>query len=458
MVLKLYNTLSRQKEEFKPISDKEVGIYSCGPTVYDYSHVGNLRSFVFADILKRVLDYNDFKTKQIINITDVGHLVGDDDDGEDKVERRAKEKNMTIDELSNFYIDKFFEDLDRLHIDRGAREFPRATDNIPEQIDLIKKLEEKNIAYTTSDGVYFDISKYDKYSELGRLNLEAQEEGARVAKNPEKRNSADFALWKLSLDKKRLQEWDSPWGTGFPGWHIECSAMSMKFLGEHFDIHTGGEDHIPVHHTNERAQSESVTGKPPVNYWLHNAFLTNTGNKMAKSEGNFFTLSDLEKEKIMPEGYRYWLLTAHYRSQLDFNIEAILSAQNALLKLLPHIKNGSGKVLEEYKNKFLEKINDDLDTPGAIATMWEMIKDDSLSPEDKSTTLLNFDTVLGFDLNSLKQKFEVIPEEVQNLLDARKKARDNEDFAESDKLRDEIRNLEFEVKDTSEGQETTPII
>lgn len=458
MVLKFYNTLTRLKEEFKPIVDKKVGIYSCGPTVYDFVHVGNLRSYVFADILKRVLDYNNFETKQVINITDVGHLSGDSDDGEDKVERSAKEKGKTVKDLADFYTDNFFKNLDELNIQRSEREFPKATDYIEEQIELIKKLEEKDFTYKTSDGVYFDTSKYPKYAELGKLNLEEQKEGARVEKNPEKKNPSDFALWKFSGDKKRLQEWDAPWGVGFPGWHIECSAMSMKFLGETFDIHTGGEDHVPLHHTNERAQSESATGKPFANYWLHNAFITNTGNKMAKSEGNFFTLTDLKKEKILPEGFRYWLLTAHYRSQLDFNIDAILSAQNALLKLVNFVKENGGEVNKDYKEKFLEKINDDLDTPSAIALIWTMLKDTSLTESDKSSTLLDFDNVLGLGLLDLKKVMEVVPEEAKTLLEARKMARDEGNFAESDRLRDELKQLNFEVKDTPDGQELKPIL
>jgi len=458
MEIKLYNTLTRQKETFQPIQPGQVGLYSCGPTVYLYPHIGNLRAYVFSDLLRRMFEYNDLTVKQVINITDVGHLVSDEDAGEDKVEKEAKLEGKTAKEISDFYLKAFMDDLASLNVETNDTLFPRATENIAEQIDLIKKLEEKGYTYKTSDGLYFDTSKYPKYAELGQLDLEGMREGARVEANPEKRNSTDFALWKFSKpEEHRQQEWESPWGTGFPGWHIECSAMSMKYLGEHFDVHTGGIDHIPVHHTNERAQSECATGEPFVNIWMHVNFLTVDGEKMAKSLGNIYRVSDLKEKGYSPLAYRYWLLTGGYHKTMNFTFEAMGAAQTAYDKLLGHLaeinnKYGkNGQVLDEQKNIFLEAIDDDLNAPQAIALIWDMIKNDKLAPADKLATILDFDKVLGLNLETEMVKEIEVPEQIKNLANEREKARLAKDYVRSDELRQQINNLGFTVDDTDQG-------
>ncbi|MFC1663417.1 cysteine--tRNA ligase, partial [Patescibacteria group bacterium] len=363
MELKLYNTLSKEKELFEPLKDKTVGMYTCGPTVYQYAHIGNLRAYIFADLLRRTLEFNDYKVTQVMNITDVGHLTSDADEGEDKVERSAREAETTIEELTGKYATAFKKDLNLLNIQEPSI-WPKASEHIKEQIALIKKLEKNNYTYKTSDGVYFDTIKFKNYGQLANLDIAGLKEGARVEINPEKHNPTDFALWKFSrTDEKRLLEWKSPWGTGFPGWHLECSAMSMKHLGENFDIHTGGIDHVPVHHTNEIAQSEGATGKKVVNYWLHNAFLTIDKEKMAKSTGNLHTLEQLEDIGYKPLAFRYLNLLAHYRQPLEFSLEALTAAQNALGNLYDRIRNMTGdpKIgCAEYEENFLKAINDDL--------------------------------------------------------------------------------------------------
>src|SRR3989344_4864807 len=327
MILKLFNTLGRKKQTFKPIG-KEVGIYSCGPTVYWYQHIGNLRSYIFADILKRVLLYNGFKVKHVINITDVGHLTGDRDEGEDKIEKAAMKEGKTASEIANYYLRIFKEDFKKLNITEPDI-WCKATEHIKEQIELIKKLEKKGYTYKTSDGIYFNTLKLKDYGKLARLKIEKLEAGKRIAVG-EKKNKTDFALWKFSKEgEKRQQEWGSPFGVGFPGWHIECSAMSMKYLGEHFDIHTGGEDHIPIHHTNEIAQSECATGKKFANYWMHIAFLMFKGEKVSKSKGGLYTISELEFEGYSPLDFRYLCLMTHYRKPLNFSLDNLVAARNA---------------------------------------------------------------------------------------------------------------------------------
>jgi len=380
MPLSLYNTLTGKKEPFLPLIPGKVSMYNCGPTVYNYAHIGNLRSYIFADILKRTLEWNKYDVQQVINITDVGHLVGDGDTGQDKMEKTAQIEKKTAQEIATFYTNAFFDDITTLNIDKSKIVFCRATDHIPEQIALIQTLEKKGFTYITSDGVYFDTAKFRNYGKLGNIDLAGLEEGSRVSINTEKRNKTDFALWKFSpRDEKRQQEWPSPYGIGFPGWHIECSAMSMKYLGETFDIHTGGIDHIPVHHNNEIAQSESATGKPYVRYWLHNAFLNIDGHKISKSIGNTLYLRNLVTKGISPLAYRYWLLTGHYRTMLNFTEESVLGAQTALVKLINHFIEWRqlplGKEHTEYVKKFEDFINDDLDTPKALALLWELVKD-----------------------------------------------------------------------------------
>lgn len=470
MEIYLHNTLGRKKELFKPIKSKKVGIYSCGPTVYNSAHIGNLRAYIFADILARVFVYNGYKVKHIINITDVGHLVSDDDEGEDKIELQSKKEGHSASEIADFHTRNFFNDLDSLNIDRARIIFPKATKHIREQIDIIKILENKGAVYKTSDGIYFDTSKSNDYGKLADLDVKKLKEGARVAINPEKRNPSDFALWKFSTSKeKRQQEWESPWGIGFPGWHIECSAMSMKYLGEEFDIHTGGIDHIPVHHTNEIAQSETATGKTFVHYWLHSAFVKVNGKKMAKSEGDFITLKTITDKNIYPAAYRYWVLTSDYKRPVNFTWDALAGAQTALSKLQDLTnKYGSrseplfkrllyavrAKAAYDYRKRFISEINNDLDTPKAIATLWDMIKDDTISNYQKYKTILEFDKVLGLGLSRFKRVN--LPADISLLIQKRELRRKNKDWAESDRIRAEIEARGFQIKDTDEGQIITP--
>lgn len=455
--IKLYNTKTRIVENFEPIKEGEVGIYSCGPTVYHYAHIGNLRAFVFADILRRTFVYAGYKVTHIINITDVGHMVGDGDDGQDKLEKGAAREGKNVWEIAKMYTNAFMEDMVALNIPINAYTFPRATDHIREQIALIATLEIEGYTYRTSDGIYFDTSKYKKYADFAHLDIKGLQSGARVEENTEKKNITDFALWKLSPENEQRQmEWDSPWGKGFPGWHIECSAMSMEYLGEHFDIHTGGIDHIPVHHTNEIAQSECATGQDYVNYWMHVNFLNDKQGKMSKSNEDFLRLQVLIEKGFSPLSYRYYLLTAHYRSELDFSFENLEGATQAYTKLLiwctSHINN-IGKNSDTYKNKFEDIIFNDLNTPQALAHIWTLIKDETISDNDKYVTILSFDEILGLGLSEAKKEEILIPEEIKVLLEARANARTSGNYTESDHLRDEIAKLGFTVKDTSAGQE-----
>ncbi len=452
MDVNLYNTLTREKEIFTPLKEGIVSMYNCGPTVYDYAHIGNLRAYVFADVLRRMFKYNGLDVKQVINITDVGHLTSNEDDGEDKLERSANSAGKTAQEIAKFYTEAFYDDLEALGIDISKIEFPKATDHIDEQIELIKNLEQKGFTYKTSDGIYFNTSKLSDYGKLAQLDIEGLSGGARIKVISDKKNITDFALWKFSKsEEKRQQEWDSPWGVGFPGWHLECSAMSMKYLGEHFDIHTGGIDHIPVHHTNEIAQSEAVTGKPFVNYWMHSNFINVESEKMSKSLGNITTLEDIIKKESTPLAYRYWLLTAHYRTLINFTWEALAGAQTTLDKLYNHIieYRDGGEINKEYQTKFHKYINDDIDTPKAIALLWELVKDDAVSDVDKKATILDFDKVLGFGFDDIKP--ETIPNNILQLTKEREEAREAKDWEKSDKLRDNLKELGYEVNDTDEG-------
>ncbi len=483
-MLNIYNTLSRKKEEFEPIKkgllkSKEVGLYTCGPTVYNFAHIGNLRSYIFEDILKRTLEYNNYKVKHVMNITDVGHLTDDADAGEDKMEKGAKREGKTAWEIAEFYTEAFKSNLNDLNIEKPDV-WCKATDHIQEQIDLVQKLIDKDVTYETSDGIYFDTTKIDDYGKMANLKNQELKAGERVEIG-EKKNPTDFALWKWSErhselhperpkgseGSQRQMEWNAFGKKGFPGWHIECSAMSMKYLGEQFDIHCGGIDHIPVHHTNEIAQSETVTGKKPwVKYWLHNEFLNMGTEKMAKSAGNFITLDTLKEKGINPLAYRYFLLQTHYRKQLNFSWEALEAAQTGLDRLYKEtLKLSSparGEVAEPVKQgevggvgaKFLEKINDDLNTPEALAIVWSALKNNQLD----YSTLLEFDKVLGLGLANIKEKEKTeIPNEVQKLLDERAQAREAKDYKKSDDLRDEIKKLGFEVKDMSDGQEINKV-
>ncbi len=449
MALKLYNTLTRKKESFEPIIKAHIGIYSCGPTVYWYQHIGNLRSYIFADILKRVLLYHGYGVKHVINITDVGHLTSDADEGEDKMEKAALKEGKKAFEIAEHYFKVFEEDLDKLNIIK-PNIWCKATEHIKEQIELIKKLEKKGYTYRTSDGIYYDTSKFKDYGKLALLNKEGLKAGKRIAVG-EKKNKTDFALWKFSDEPgKRQQEWESPWGLGFPGWHIECSAMSSKYLGEQFDIHTGGEDHIPIHHTNEIAQSEGAFGKKPwVKYWLHGAFLTFKGEKVSKSKGGLFTLSELEEKGYSPLDYRYFCLTAHYRSQLNFSLENLDAAKYSLKRLkniILELKEDK-KTNIRYLNEFHEDIDNDLDMPSALAVLWKLVRDEKA--DGKIGAIREMDKVFGLDL-LLKERIE-IPLKVRGLIEQREKARKAKDWKKADALREEIKKSGFKVDDTNEG-------
>ena len=447
--MKIYNTLSRSIEEFNPIKKNKVGLYTCGPTVYNYQHIGNLRTYVFEDILKRVLEYNKYKIKHIMNITDVGHLTSDGDTGEDKMEKGAAREGKSAWDIAKFYTKIFKQDLGALNIIFPTK-FTKATDNIKEQINLIKKLEKKGFTYQTSDGIYFDTAKLPDYGKLAQLDKQELKAGARVEMG-EKKNPTDFALWKFSpVHEKRQMEWKSPWGIGFPGWHIECSAMAAKYLGQPFDIHCGGIDHIPVHHTNEIAQSEAANGKPLANYWMHGEFLVLDGAKMSKSSGEFLTLEALKTKNFNPLAYRYLLLQTHYRKQLTFSWDAVQAAQNGLEHLysaareLPK-KDASTALLEE---EFLDTINNDLDVAGALALIWTALKQKTID----LPTLLKFDTVLGLDIKKqLKIKTTPLSAEIAALIAARDQARQNKNWSESDSLRTKIENLGYTIEDTPTG-------
>lgn len=453
----LYNTLSKSKEKFVPIREGEVGMYHCGPTVYNVAHIGNLRSYVFADTLRRIFEFNGYKVKQVINITDIGHLTSDADEGEDKMVKALKREgeDLTLEALKKVghkYFDLYKQDLTKLNI-LLPNVFAFASEHIAEDVSLVEILLNKDIAYKISDGIYFDISKYPEY---GKLGGSASDEHSRVGINPEKRNSQDFALWKFA-DSSQLG-FEAPFGVGFPGWHIECSAMAMKYLGETFDIHTGGVDHVSIHHNNEIAQSEAATGKPFAHYWMHNNFITMGEEKMAKSEGNVLSLDSLEQKGLDPLAYRYWLLTSRYSTRVDYSSEALEAAQNAHNKLKRNIQElpEGGSVQKDLLLIFTETINDDLNTPESLAFVWKILKDEDVSPGDKKATILEFDKVLGLKLDEKEEEI-VIPQEVLDLAKAREQARKEKNWAESDRLRDEIQHAGFIVKDTQDGPKILPI-
>jgi len=446
--LKLYNTLNHKLEEFQPLG-KEVGFYACGPTVYNYAHIGNLRSYISGDILRRVLKYNKYKVKHIMNITDVGHLTDDADSGEDKMEKGAKREGKSAKEIAEFYTSAFKENLLDLNILEPTI-WAKATEHIEEQIEQVQQLIDGGFTYETTDGIYFDTTKIKDYGKLARLDKQNLKAGARVEIG-EKKNPHDFALWKFSKESEtRQMEWDAFGKKGFPGWHIECSAMSMKYLGNQFDIHFGGIDHIPVHHTNEIAQAEAITGlKPWVKYWLHNEFLIINENKMSKSEDNFITLQTLKDKNLSPLSFRYLLLQTHYRKQINFTWEALEAAENGLNNLKDHIKRipknaPTDQVVEE---KFLDAINDDLNTTEALAILWNAVKANQIGLD----TIIKFDKVLGLNLHDPEARVE-ITNEIQKLLDERTKARKDKNWNESDKLRDKLEELGITVEDTTEGQ------
>ncbi len=450
-MLKLYNTFTRKKEEFTPIKKGQVGMYACGPTVYWYAHIGNMRSFLFSDVLHRTLEFNGFPTKLIMNITDVGHLTDDGDQGEDKMIIAMQKEGKSALEIAEVYTQAFMKDVNALNI-VPADEYPKATEHIPEQIDLVEKLEKNGLTYQTSDGVYFDTSKLPDYGQLSGQKSEDKKAGARVDQG-EKKNPTDFALWKLSpKESNREMEWESPWGKGFPGWHLECSAMSTKYLGIPFDIHTGGIDHVPVHHENEIAQSVGGYGAMQSRFWMHNDFLTVDNGKMAKSLGNVYTIDNLIEKGFDPLAFRYFVLGAHYRTKLNFTFDALEASQNALHKLQDVVRDWDKPLLEskDFEEKFLSAINDDLNTAQALAVVWELV-DSKEKSSVKSATLLKFDKVLGLNLSEFVAKPVQIPEEVTELVSSRETARADKNWEESDRLRDEIEKLGFTVEDSSEG-------
>ncbi|HWA51666.1 MAG TPA: cysteine--tRNA ligase [Patescibacteria group bacterium] len=463
--MQLYNSLSRKVEEFKPINPPHVGMYTCGPTVYSYPTIGNYRTYVTSDLLLRTLKFLGYETKYVMNLTDVGHLTGDNsgdaDTGEDRLEKASKKENKTAWDIAKFYGDDFVNSLSKLNIEKPDI-IAKATDHIDDQIKLIEVLEKKKLTYKISDGIYFDTVAFEKqtgekYGEMS--NLDQIKEGARVEPNPQKKNPRDFALWKFSpKDEKRQMEWESPWGTGFPGWHIECSAMSMKYLGEQFDIHAGGEDLRSTHHPNEIAQSEGATGKIPfVKYWVHGAFLTVDGGRMGKSLGNAYTLHDVEEKGFDDLDLRYFYFTGHYRKQLNFTWEALSAAQAALNKLKLQVQNLRSQEernslseeklskVDAYRKEFTDAISDDLNMPQALAVVWEVLKS-NIPSEDKYDLIMDFDEVLGLELNKEVTQKE-IPQEIKDLMQKREELRKSGNYEEADKIRDEIIQKGYTVND-----------
>ena len=463
MEIKIFNTLGKEKIAFKPIAQGKVGIYSCGPTVYNYAHIGNLRAYVFSDILRRMFEFNNFEVKQIINITDVGHLSDDGDEGEDKMEKGAKREGKTVWDIARFYEGEFLKDMDLLNI-IPATKYTRATEHIFDMIEMVKGLEKNNLTYVAGGNVYFDTSKIKDYGKLANLKLDEESIQSRVEKDPNKKNYFDFVLWFTNHKyANHAMMWDSPWGRGFPGWHIECSAMSSKYLGEHFDIHTGGIDHVPVHHTNEIAQAEGCFGHKWVNYWMHNEFLVvKDDEKMAKSAGNFLRLQSILDKGFSALDYRYFLLGTHYRKKIMFSWEAMEGARNSLKKLknkIFELKKEEAEFSQEkfdvWNNKFTEQINDDLNTPNTLAVLWDLLNDSNTSSTTKLKLVGSFDSVLG--LNLLKEELINIPDEIKELAEKRWKAKQEKNWDLSDSLRNDIKKSGYEILDSKDSYEIKKI-
>lgn len=463
MKLTFYNTLTRKKEEFHSIDEKRVRMYSCGPTVYSYAHIGNFRTYIFMDTLRRVLKYNGYELKHVMNITDVGHLESDADEGEDKMEKAARKEKKDPYEIANFYTKIFLKDMEKLNIDKPEI-ITKATENISQMIDYVKEIIKNGYAYETSKGIYFDISKLDKYPVLSNRKLDDQIAGARVDVDPEKKNPYDFALW-IKAPENHIMKWESPWGLSYPGWHLECSTMGRRFLGEEFDIHTGGVDHIPTHHENEIAQSKGATGKIPAHVWMHCEYLQVDGGKMSKSLGNTYTISQLQEKGISPLAFKLFCFTAHYRNKLNFTFEGAYGAQKALERLYDsYVKNVNGAddveedVIKEYEEKFLSYINDDMNMPGAMSVVWDIARNTKKSAKF-ANLLLKFDEVLGLDMKNAEKylvKFkqndsEELPAEIKKLVEERKNARAEKNWAKSDEIRDRIISLGYSIKDTKDG-------
>lgn len=462
-MLRFYNTLSRQKEEFKPLNPKYVTMYSCGPTVYSYAHIGNLRTYIFMDLIRRTLKLSGYKIKGVMNITDVGHLMADSDDGEDKMAVAAKKQNKTPWEIAEYYSKIFFEDLQKLNIGRPEI-IAKATEHIDDMIKYVQNLESHGFSYETSDGIYFDIAKFPNYGCLSRANLDDQLAGARVEVNDEKRHPADFALWKKA-DPLHIMQWQSPWGMGYPGWHIECSAMSQKYLGKTFDIHSGGVDHIPIHHENEIAQNEAISGEKSVNYWIHGEFMLVDNGKMSKSLGNTYTIAQLEEKGYSPLDFRFFCLNTHYRKKLNFTFDGLDAAKvsrERLMQALALHKASSAPTnpdtIAKYKQDFHAAIEDDINIPLALGLLFTAIKEPK--SKDIYELALYFDKALGLSLDKLpapKEEIIDVPEEVMALVEKRKQAKKDRDFALADQIRAEITALGYNVLDTREGVKVTPI-
>lgn len=455
MDIYFYNTLTKQKDLFKPIEEGKVKIYSCGPTVYKDATIGNMRTNLLNDTLRRVLKYNGYELKHVMNITDVGHLVSDGDEGEDKMLKSAREEHKSPLEIAEHYTKLFFRDLERLNIET-PEVVCKATDHIKEMLEMVQKIMKNGYAYETSTAIYFDVSKLDKYGILSGINLNDQKAGARVDIDPEKRNPYDFALW-IKAPANHLMKWDSPWGPSYPGWHIECSAMSTKYLGEEFDIHTGGIDLVPTHHENEIAQNKGACGKNPAHYWIHGEYLLINGGKMSKSLGNTYLIDDIIARRYSPLAYRLFNYSCHYRGKLNFTWEGIESANTSLIRLREgyqkHLNGNSdvsNEIIADMENRFHQAINDDMNMPLALSVVWEAVKYPEKSPKI-AQLLKKFDTVLGIKIDEVQET--KIPQEILDLVKERKQARSDKNWSESDRLRDLIAEKGYIVKDTKDGTE-----
>ncbi len=462
-MISFHNSLTNKVEPFVPLNDGEVKMYHCGPTVYDFVHIGNLRSFILADLVRRYFEYTNLKVTQVINITDIGHLSGDGDDGEDKMTKALKRegKSLTMEamqELADFYTERFKGDTLSLNI-LPPHHLPKASEHIKEDVELIKTLDEKGFVYATSDGLYFDTSKDPHYGKLGGIGGTTE---SRIGEKSEKRNQRDFSLWKFNTELG----YEAPWGHGFPGWHIECSAMSQKYLGKTFDIHTGGTDLAPIHHNNEIAQSEAACGCEFARVWLHNEFVILDGSKMAKSDGNIIKLKDIVEKGFSPLAYRYFLLLSHYRTPTNFSWEALEAAENAYSKLRSFMSrkvfiNGgqirSNEISNSYMDEFTIAIENDLNTPEALSVLWQLVKEESMNDDVKQNTILNFDKVLGLNLADDMKVSEYLSDEINQLLNQYIEAKNTKNFAESDELRSKINNLGYKIEDTVMGTKISKV-
>lgn len=471
-MMNFYNTLTKKKEKFKPMNKDKVGMYSCGPTVYNYAHIGNLRTYVFMDILGKTIRKNGYDLKHVMNITDVGHLVSDGDEGEDKMQKASEREHKSPYEIADFYTKAFLKDIEKLNI-RKPDVIVKATEHIPEMIEYVQQIVDNGYAYETSSGLYFDISKLPSYGMLSGKNLDGEKAGARISVDEEKKNPFDFAIWKKA-PKNHIMQWDSPWGRSYPGWHIECSAMSRKYLGEQFDIHTGGVDHIPIHHENEIAQSLGHNGKIPANYWMHGEFLLVDNGKMSKSLGNVYTISELEERGFDALDYRYFCLNSSYRSKLNFTFEGLKSAKKGLERLRNCVKTHSfsnsdvsDEEINEYRKRFLEAMNDDLDSPAALSIIWEIARKEKKSKK-YAGLIGEMDEIMGLDISmekilerehkeeeKIKQGLDV---DVKKLICEREVARQHKEWEKADKIRAELEKKGIRIKDTREKIKIEKII